>query len=49
MEGGGDDLFTALLPVMTIGLVTLPVALWLCPKMGARRWLAARSSRSLRD
>ena len=34
-----DDLFTAFLPMMIIGLMILPVALWLCPKMGARRWL----------
>ena len=27
-----DDLFTAFLPMMIIGLMILSVALWLCPK-----------------
>ena len=37
------SLFEGLLPAMTFWLVILlldlPITLWLCPKMGARRWL----------
>ena len=38
-DAGGFDLIS-LLPMVIIGLVFgVPAAFWLCPKMGARRWL----------